>query len=84
MLEVLLGIFEITNRFLAQVAEPRPGIRSGHIEGSKNIPFKKCLNDDNTFKSTEELEKVFAECDSSKIQVFTCGSGVTAAVLYVA
>jgi thiosulfate/3-mercaptopyruvate sulfurtransferase len=38
-------------RFLAEVAEPRPGVRSGNIKGSKNIPFKKCLNDDNTFKS---------------------------------
>ena len=27
-------------RFLGQVAEPRPGLRSGHIPKSKNVPYR--------------------------------------------
>lgn len=41
------------------------GLRSGNIAGSKNIFFKKLLNDDWTFKSNEELTAVFAELSNS-------------------
>ena len=37
-------------RFLGLVPEPRQGLKSGHIEGSKNIPFQLLLNEDRTFK----------------------------------
>src|SRR5690606_2388575 len=31
-------------RFSGHVPEPRPGLRSGHIPGSRNLPFTKLIN----------------------------------------
>ena len=74
-------------RFEGKIDEPRSGLRRGCIVGSKNLPFKDCINsDNNTFKSKEELSKIFIEnnIDISKPIVFTCGSGMTACVLGMA
>ena len=35
-------------RFRGEAPEPRAGLRSGHIPGSKNIPFAEVLNPDGT------------------------------------
>ena len=35
--------------------------RGGHIPGAVNIEWKKSMNDDQTFKSPEVLNKMFAE-----------------------
>jgi thiosulfate/3-mercaptopyruvate sulfurtransferase len=73
-------------RFEGKVPEPRPGLRSGHIPGSKNIPSQQLLNGDGTFKSPEELAKLFIDAgvNVSKPVVTTCGSGVTASMLALA
>ena len=73
-------------RFLGLQPEPRKGLKSGHIEGSKNLPFQLLLNEDRTFKKKEELIKIFDqnEIDKDKDIVFTCGSGVTACILGLA
>jgi len=73
-------------RFLGLVPEPRQGLRSGHIEGSKNVPFQLLLNQDRTFKKKDELTKIFDqnEIDKDKDIAFTCGSGVTACILGLA
>lgn len=73
-------------RFLGLQPEPRQGLKSGHIEGSKNIPFQLLLNKDRTFKKKEELIKIFNqnEIDKDKDIAFTCGSGVTACILGLA
>lgn len=73
-------------RFRGEVAEPRPGLRSGHIPGSKNIPFATVLNPDGTMKSPAEARAVFeaAGVDLTKPAITSCGSGVTAAVLSLA
>ena len=74
-------------RFEGKVDEPRPGLKRGCIVGSKNIPFKDCINPKtNTFKTKTELSKIFAEnnVDTSSPIVFTCGSGMTACVLGMA
>jgi len=34
--------------------------RAGHIPGAANIPWAQAINDDDTFKSTEELEALYA------------------------
>lgn len=70
-------------RFKGEVAEPRPGLRSGNIPGSKNVPFNKVLNEDFTYKSKEDIIQQFKQSniDTSKEIVGTCGSGVTASVL---
>ena len=36
------------DRFRGEAPEPRPGMRAGHIPGSKNVPFTTLLNDDGT------------------------------------
>jgi len=73
-------------RFQGSDPEPREGLRSGRIPGSKNLPFTVLLNDDGTFKSNDEIRNAFhkAEVDLGKPIVTSCGSGVTAAVLALA
>ena len=74
-------------RFEGKVDEPRSGLRKGCIVGSKNLPFKDCINSEtNTFKSKDELSKLFIKnnIDITKPIVFTCGSGMTACVLGMA
>ena len=73
-------------RYLGLVPEPRQGLKRGHIEGAKNIPFQLLLNEDRTFKKKDELIKIFEknEIDKDKDIAFTCGSGVTACILGLA
>jgi len=73
-------------RFRGEVEEPRPGLRSGHIPGSKNLPFSVLLNPDGTMKPLPELRRAFdaAGIDLTKPAITTCGSGVTAAILSLA
>ncbi|MGB3280169.1 MAG: 3-mercaptopyruvate sulfurtransferase [Pseudorhodobacter sp.] len=73
-------------RFKGETAEPRPGLRSGHIPNSKNLPFGSLLNSNSTLKALDELRATFeaAGVDLSKPAITTCGSGVTAAILSLA
>jgi thiosulfate/3-mercaptopyruvate sulfurtransferase len=72
-----------TARFLGEEGEPRPGLASGHIPGSRNLPQSDLFSADNTMKRGEALREAFeaAGVDLSKPMITTCGSGVTAAVL---
>lgn len=86
-----LGDYEIIDaragdRFRGEVPEPREGLRSGHIPGSKNVPFDSLLNADGTMKDADALSAVFtaAGVDLAKPAITSCGSGVTAAVLALA
>jgi thiosulfate/3-mercaptopyruvate sulfurtransferase len=74
------------DRFAGKVAEPRPGVRSGRIPGSINVPYGKLVNADGTLKSKLELERVFARAgvDLGKPIVTSCGSGITASLLALA
>jgi thiosulfate/3-mercaptopyruvate sulfurtransferase len=71
------------SRFAGKDAEPRPGVESGHIPGSRNAPQGDFFNDDDTWKLGGDLRAVFdrAGVDLSRPMVTTCGSGVTAAVI---
>lgn len=73
-------------RFRGDAAEPRPGLRAGHIPGSRNLPFMELLNADGTMKDLPALKSAFeaAGIDLGKPVITTCGSGVTAAVLSLA
>ena len=73
-------------RFEATEPEPRPGVAGGHIPGARNVPFGLLYNDDGTFKSPEELRRLFGEAglDPSKPFIASCGSGVTATSLIFA
>ena len=74
-------------RFQGLQAEPRKDLKSGNIEGSKNLPFVDLINiENNTFKKKGELKSIFQKLglDSKKGMVFTCGSGITACILGLA
>ena len=68
-------------RFLGKVSEPREGLKAGSIPNSINLHFKKCLNEDNTFKNVNDLKKIFNSLNLSNKLAFTCGSGVTATII---
>ncbi|HEX6375289.1 MAG TPA: 3-mercaptopyruvate sulfurtransferase [Allosphingosinicella sp.] len=70
-------------RFTGEVKDPRPGMASGHIPGSRNLPQTELFNPDNSWKRGEQLRAAFAAAgvDLDKPMVTTCNSGVTAAVL---
>src|SRR5215210_4231275 len=74
-------------RFEGTVAEPWPGRRSGHIPGSRNLPYAE-LFDPNTglMKSLDDLRQAFtgAGVNLGKPIVTTCGSGVSALVVTLA
>ena len=73
-------------RFRGEKAEPRAGLRSGHMPGALNIPFADLLNPDGTMRTCGELAAVFARSGLRPDQsvITTCGSGVTAAILTLA
>ena len=73
-------------RFEGSEADPRPGIAAGHIPGARNVPFSAIYNEDGTFKSREELSRLFDNAGANVTQPFvaSCGSGVTANALIFA
>jgi thiosulfate/3-mercaptopyruvate sulfurtransferase len=69
-------------RFAGKAPEPRPGLRSGHMPGSFNVPFDRVL-ENGRLASRERIEEAFtsAGVDLDKPIITSCGSGVTAAIL---
>lgn len=71
-------------RFLGLTKEPRPNTKSGHIPHSKNLHYQSLLHN-GYLKSEEEIKALFSSLMiNDKPMVFTCGSGVTACILYLA
>jgi thiosulfate/3-mercaptopyruvate sulfurtransferase len=73
------------DRFRGEAPEPRPGLRGGHMPGAFNVPTTSVVQNGrlaplDTLRSAFETGKV----DLSKPTVTSCGSGVTAAVLWLA
>lgn len=70
-------------RFRGEAAEPRPGVRPGHMPGAINLPYNRLLKDDGAMKRGADLAKAFADAgvDLERSVTTTCGSGVTAAIL---
>ena len=67
--------------------EPRDNVRSGSIKNSFCIPFNELLNENRTFKDRDVISNKFSQIlgnHNEKKIVFSCGSGVTAAVLALA
>src|SRR5262245_17370107 len=73
-------------RFEGRDPDPRPGLRKGHIPGSRNVPFASLLDTDGTLKSAAELRAIFAKAgvEVERPVVASCGSGVTAGVVALA
>ncbi|MDC0616339.1 rhodanese-like domain-containing protein [Candidatus Pelagibacter sp.] len=74
------------DRFEGKVPEQRKGLRSGSIKNSFCLPFSELINEDHTFISKEKILDKFKliKFELDENMVFTCGSGVTAAVLALA
>jgi thiosulfate/3-mercaptopyruvate sulfurtransferase len=73
-------------RFAGKAPEPRPNVRPGHIPGSHNLPFGKLFDPETgTFLPPDKIEAAFHEAgiDTKSPVVTTCGSGVTACVLFL-
>jgi thiosulfate/3-mercaptopyruvate sulfurtransferase len=52
---------EFTGEILAPPGLPETCQRGGHIPGAKSIPWAKACNDDGTFKSRDELQRLYGE-----------------------
>ena len=75
------------NRFKGIEPEPRKNVRSGSIKDSVCLPFREVISDDGTFKDAKLISDKFKDVignNNQKQIVFSCGSGVTAAVLALA
>ena len=88
---ILLKKFKVIDarsieRFEGKVPEIRSNVKSGSIEGSSCLPYNFLLNNDNTFKSIEDINRIFKKIINTEDNniVFSCGSGVTASVLALA
>lgn len=70
------------DRFRGDAPEPRPGVRSGHIPGSRNLPFTEVVKD-GRLADAATLEAAFqrAGVDLDRPIITSCGSGVSAAIL---
>lgn len=73
-------------RFEGRAPEPRPGVRSGHIPGSRSLPFTSLVADDGTMLPPAELRDRLrtAGVEPGRPVVATCGSGTTACALVLA
>ncbi len=73
-------------RFAGQEAERRPGLASGHIPGSANVPYSAFFNPDGTWKHPASL-RLMLEDEGVEVErpvIATCGSGISAAVIVFA
>lgn len=72
-----------SGRFSGETPDFRPGVASGHIPGSVNLPYYELFNADGTFKDSACLRAAFrrAGVDLERPIITSCGGGVTAAVL---
>jgi thiosulfate/3-mercaptopyruvate sulfurtransferase len=73
-------------RFQGSEPDPRPGVASGHIPGSRNLPYAQLYHEDGTFRGPDEIAAAFANAgaDAQAPFVASCGSGVTASSLIFA
>lgn len=73
------------NRFRGEAPEPREGVASGHMPGSLNLPASDVV-ESGALASNEKIEAAVkkAGVDLSKPVITSCGSGVSAALLWFA
>lgn len=73
-------------RFRGEAPEPRPGLRAGHIPGSRNVFYRDLLAEGGTLKQPAALRAAFhaTGVDLARPAITTCGSGVSAAVVSLA
>lgn len=68
-------------RFSGAEQEPRAGMRSGHMPGAVNLPYKSILAE-GCFLPVEQLQLLYrALVEKEQALVMSCGSGITACIL---
>ena len=73
------------DRFRGEAPEPRAGVRSGHMPGSRNVPFT-ALVANGRLKDPDALRAALAEAgvDPERPIITSCGSGVSASIMSLA
>jgi thiosulfate/3-mercaptopyruvate sulfurtransferase len=73
-------------RYAGVQPEPRPGIRTGHMPGAKNLPFTELVDSNGTILPIEQLRNRLRErgIELSQPIIATCGSGTSACTLVLA
>lgn len=72
-------------RFAGAEPEPRPGVRSGHMDGALNVPYKAVLDEKaERLLAKDALKERFKNINVNQPIVTSCGSGVTACILALA
>jgi thiosulfate/3-mercaptopyruvate sulfurtransferase len=73
------------DRFRGEAPEPRPGVRSGHMPGALNLPST-ALVENGQLLPVDRLRQAFAAggVDIERPIITSCGSGVSAATLWLA
>jgi thiosulfate/3-mercaptopyruvate sulfurtransferase len=73
------------DRFRGETPEPRPGVRSGHMPGSLNVPFTEIV-ENGRLKDPAAVVAALARAgiDPARPVITSCGSGVSAAILSLA
>ncbi len=74
------------SRFDGTEPETRPGLASGHIPGSANIPYSAFFHPDGTWKHPASIRALFEDqgIEVERPVIATCGSGISAAVIVFA
>jgi thiosulfate/3-mercaptopyruvate sulfurtransferase len=73
------------NRFTGEAPEPRPGLRGGHMPGARNVPVTELIENGRLIAPEKIRERFSAGgVDLDKPVITSCGSGVTAATLWLA
>jgi thiosulfate/3-mercaptopyruvate sulfurtransferase len=82
----LLVDLRSAGRYAGTEPEPRPGLRSGHVPGSRSLPYIELVGPDGTILPEPELRQLFRSrgIDLSQPIVATCGSGTSACTLALA
>lgn len=71
-------------RFRGEAPEPRAGLKSGHMPGAFNVPSS-ALVENGRLVSQERIRAAFTEAglDLDKPVITSCGSGVSAGILWL-
>ena len=73
-------------RFNGTEPEPRKNLQSGHIPGSKNLPYQSLLDEKGRLLEINQISEILSKAgiDTDNPIISTCGSGVSACVLALA
>ena len=69
-----------TGRFEGTAPEPRPGLRGGHVPGSRSLPYAELVDESGLALGPDELAERLkqAAIDPQRALIGTCGSGTSA------